>query len=220
VSIAHEVNQPLSGILTNASVCVRLLTAREPDIEGAIEAARRATRDAHRAPEVIARLRALFRKKGLAREPFNLNDAVAEVIALATNEVQRSKALVHADLAAEAPVVNGDRTQIQQVVLNLALNALEAMSGIDAAKRELTFQTTCESGSEVAVTVRDTGAGIAAADAERIFDPFFTTKEGGMGMGLSISRSIIENHEGRLWALPSGGAGAAFRFTLPRVLEA
>jgi len=219
-SIAHEVNQPLSGILTNASVCVRLLTAREPDIGGAIEAARRTTRDANRAAEVIARLRALFRKKGLAREPFNLNEAVAEVIALATNEVERSKASVRADLAAETPIVKGDRTQIQQVVLNLALNALEAMNGVDAAKRELTFQTSFEGSSEVAVTVRDTGAGIATVDVERIFDPFFTTKEGGMGMGLSISRSIIENHEGKLGAFPNDGGGAAFRFILPRVVAA
>jgi PAS domain S-box-containing protein len=217
VSIAHEVNQPLSGILTNASVCVRLLTAEEPDIQGAIEAARRTTRDANRAAEVIARLRALFRKKGYAREPFDLNDAVAEVIALAANEVQRSKTNVRAELAPQAPIVNGDRTQIQQVVLNLALNALEAMNGVDVKRRELAFQTSCEGPSGAAVTVRDTGMGIANDDIERIFDPFFTTKDGGMGMGLSISRSIIESHEGKLWVLPSDGAGAAFRFTLARV---
>jgi PAS domain S-box-containing protein len=217
VSLAHEVNQPLSGILTNASVCVRLLTAREPDIEGAIEAARRTTRDANRAAEVIARLRALFRKKGLAREPFALNAAIEEVIALAASEIQRSKAVVLVELASEAPAVNADRTQIQQVVLNLALNALEAMNGVDASRRKLTFETACGAEDEVAVTVRDSGVGIAADDAERIFEPFFTTKESGMGMGLSISRSIVESHEGKLWAFPNDGGGAAFRFTLPRV---
>jgi PAS domain S-box-containing protein len=217
VSIAHEVNQPLSGILANASVCVRLLTAREPDIEGAIEAARRTTRDANRAAEVIARLRALFRKKGLAREPFALNAAIEEVIALAGSEIQRSKAAVQAELAPERPAVNGDRTQIQQVVLNLTLNALEAMNGVDASRRKLTFETACGTDHDVAVTVRDSGVGIAADDAERIFQPFFTTKEGGMGMGLSISRSIIENHDGKLWVFPNDGGGAAFRFTLPRV---
>jgi PAS domain S-box-containing protein len=217
VSIAHEVNQPLSGILTNASVCVRLLTAREPDIEGAIEAARRTTRDANRAAEVIARLRALFRKKGFVREPFGLNAAIEEVIALAASEVQRSKAVVVAELAPEAPAVNGDRTQIQQVVLNLALNALEAMNGVDANRRKLTFETGCGPANDVAVTVRDSGTGIPPGDTERIFEPFVTTKEGGMGMGLSISRSIIENHDGRLWAFPNDGGGAAFRFTLPRV---
>jgi PAS domain S-box-containing protein len=215
-SIAHEVNQPLSGIVTNASVCMRALAAQPPEIQAASEAAKRAIRDANRAAEVITRLRALFRKKNVAREPFDLNDAIHEVLALATSEIQRSKTGVRTALADELPSVLGDRTQVQQVVLNLVLNSLEAMNGVEAGQRKLVIETRVDAGN-VRTEVRDRGTGLDAQNVERVFDPFFTTKNGGMGMGLSISRSIIESHQGRLWAADSGGVGATFAFTLPLV---
>ena len=213
-SIAHEVNQPLSGIVTNASVCMRALAAQPPEIQAASEAAKRAIRDANRAAEVITRLRALFRKKNVAREPFDLNDAIHEVLALATSEIQRSKAAVRTALADELPSVLGDRTQVQQVVLNLVLNSLEAMHGVEVGRRTLVIETRIDAGN-VRIEVCDAGTGLDAQNVERVFDPFFTTKSGGMGMGLSISRSIIESHQGRLWAVHGGGVGATFAFTLP-----
>jgi signal transduction histidine kinase len=214
-SIAHEVNQPLSGIVTNASVCLRSLAGDAPDLQGAREAAQRAIRDANRAAEVIARLRSLFRKKSVVREPFDLNEAIREVLTLATNEVQRSGTVLRAMLAAELPPAVGDRTQIQQVLLNLTLNSLEAMSGIEARRRELIVVTQF-SGNDLCVEVRDSGAGLDVQNVERVFDPFFTTKNGGMGMGLAISKSIVESHQGRLWAQRNDGPGASFSFTLPR----
>lgn len=217
-SIAHEVNQPLAGIVTNGSVCLRALATHPPDVQAASEAAKRAIRDANRAAEVITRLRALFRKKHVAREPFDLNDAIREVLALATSEIQRSKTVVHTALGTELPPVIGDRTQVQQVVLNLALNSLEAMNGVEVGQRELAVGSQLD-GDEIRVEVRDTGTGLEAQNQEHVFDAFFTTKNGGMGMGLSISRSIIESHQGRLWATPSSGAGATFVFTLPRAQD-
>ena len=213
-SIAHEVNQPLSGIVTNASVCVRSLSARPPDLSAATEAAKRTIRDANRAADVVTRLRALFRRKEVAQEPLDLNDAIREVLALATSEIQRSKTILRTSFD-DVPRVIGDRTQIQQVILNLALNALEAMHGAAQGRRELVIETR-PVGDDVRVDVHDTGKGLELENLERVFDPFFTTKNGGMGMGLSVSRSIIESHRGRLWAEPSTGAGTTFTFTLPR----
>ncbi len=216
-SIAHEVSQPLADIVTNASVCVRSLARRPPDLQGATDAAARAMRDATRASEVVARLRALFRKKHVACAPLDLNDAIREVLALAASEIQRSKAVVRTSFD-DLPIVTGDRTQIQQVVLNLVLNALEAMSDVDERRRELAVET--RSGGEgVHVNVRDTGKGFDPQSLERAFEPFFTTKSGGMGMGLSISRSIVESHGGRLWIEPGAEAGATFVFRLPTTAE-
>ncbi|MGJ0223469.1 ATP-binding protein, partial [Streptococcus pyogenes] len=213
-SIAHEVNQPLAGILTNASTCLRMLAADPPDLDGARETARRTIRDSTRAADVIARLRALFsRKRGLA-EPLDLNEATREVMALSTGELHRSRVTLRLELADALPPVIGDRVQLQQVILNLIVNALDAMSAVAPAARELVVATALE-GAVVHLSVRDTGTGVPPDSTERLFEPFFTTKAKGMGIGLWVSRSIVESHGGRLWAARNDGAGATFRFTLP-----
>jgi signal transduction histidine kinase len=216
-SIAHEVNQPLSGIITNASTSLLMLAADPPDIEGALATARRTIRDANRAAEVIARLRSLFKKTGTTSEPFDLNEATREVLALSLHELQRARIVVRTELADDLPTVVGDRVQIQQVVLNLVLNAAEVMSLVEGRPRELLVRTEREDGDRVRLSARDTGPGFDAANAGRLFEPFYTTKRDGMGIGLSISRSIVENHQGRLWAEPNPGPGATFVFSLPRL---
>lgn len=216
-SISHEVNQPLSGIVTNASVCVRALSAHPADVSAAMEAAKRVIRDANRAAEVIERLRSLFRKKEVVREPMDLNEAIREVLALAASEIERSRTIVRTSFD-PLPPVTGDRSQVQQVMLNLALNALEAMTDVVEGRRELTVETRLGD-DEVRIAVRDTGEGLDPQTLERAFDPFFTTKREGMGMGLSISRFIVESHRGRLWAEAGTGGGATFVFTMPCAVE-
>lgn len=214
-SIAHEVNQPLAGIVTNAGTSLRMLAGRPPDVEGAMEAARRTIRDANRAAEVIARLRTLFGRRDGAREPVDLNDAAREVIALSWGELQRAGVLVRAQLADGLPPVSGDRVQLQQVVLNLLLNAAESMREVDGRPRRLTLATAVDGDGRVRLSVRDAGVGVDGGSTDRLFDPFFSTRPGGMGMGLAISRSIVERHDGRLWATPNDGPGATFAFSLP-----
>ena len=216
-SIAHEVNQPLSGIVTNASTCLRMLAADPPNVAGAQETARRTIRDANRASDVIARLRALFAKQDIGAETVDLNEATQDVIALSRSELQKSQVILRAELAGDLPPVTGDRVQLQQVILNLMLNATDAMSGIDDRPRQLTIRTERDDTDHVRLTVRDAGVGIDPTSANRLFDPFFTTKSGGMGIGLSVSRTIVESHRGRLWAAPNEGPGATFGFSLPRV---
>lgn len=215
-SIAHEVNQPLSGIITNASTCLRMLADDPPNVEGARETARRTIRDGNRASDVIARLRSLFGKKGTAAEAVDLNEATREVIALSWSEIQRARVNVRTELEDGLPAVTGDRVQLQQVVLNLVLNALEAMSGVDDRPRQLVVGTGREEGDRVRLTVQDSGAGFDPQNLDRLFEAFYTTKRSGMGIGLSISRSIVESHQGRLWAVPNGGPGATFSFSIPR----
>lgn len=215
-SIAHEVNQPLSGIITNASTCLRMLADDPPNIEGARETARRTIRDGNRAADVIARLRALFKKERAAAEPVDLNEATREVLALSWSEIQRNQIAVRASLADDLPPVAGDRVQLQQVILNLLLNASEAMSGIDGRPRQMLVKTEREEGDRVRLTVEDSGPGFDPQDLERLFEAFYTTKSDGMGIGLFISRSIIEGHQGRLWASPNEGPGATFSFSIPR----
>jgi signal transduction histidine kinase len=214
-SIAHEVNQPLSGIITNASTCLRMLDGDPPNVDGARETARRTIRDGNRAAEVIARLRDLFSRKEVTPESMDLNEATREVIALSLNEIQRNRIVLQSELAEDLPTIAGDRVQLQQVVLNLLRNAAEAMGGVDDRVRELTVRTEREGGDRVRVTVRDTGVGVDAQRIERLFDAFYTTKSGGMGMGLSVSRSIIESHHGRIWATPNDDSGATFAFSIP-----
>ena len=216
-SIAHEVNQPLSGIITNASTCLRMLDADPPNVEGARETARRAIRDGNRASDVITRLRALFTRKEFTLEPLDLNEAMREVIALSLNDLQRNRVVLQSDLADELPTVTGDRIQLQQVVLNLLRNASDAMMGVDDRPRQLTIRTERESPDRVRVTVRDAGVGLDRQTMDKLFDPFYTTKSGGMGIGLSVSRSIVERHHGRLWAEPNAGPGATFSFSIPLV---
>jgi signal transduction histidine kinase len=215
-SIAHEVNQPLSGIITNASTCLRMLDADPPDIKGARETARRTLRDGNRASEVITRLRALFDKKTATTESVNLNDAAREVIALSRHELQRNQVNLQMALADNLPPVMGDRVQLQQVILNLVLNASHAMSGVDGRPRQLVIRTQREGDDRVRLSVQDVGIGVDPQDVDRLFEAFYTTKSGGMGMGLSVSRSIIESHHGRLWASPNDdGLGAKFSFSVP-----
>ncbi len=215
-SIAHEVNQPLSGIITNASTCLRMLAADPPNVDGARETARRTIRDGNRASDVITRLRALFSKKDVTTEPVDLNEATREVIALSLSELQRNRVVLRAELADDLPPVTGDRVQLQQVILNLLRNASDAMSGVDDRPRKLLIRTERDEDDGVHLTVQDTGVGFDPQALGRLFEAFYTTKSGGMGIGLSVSRSIIESHHGRLWAAPNDGPGATFSFSIPR----
>jgi PAS domain S-box-containing protein len=214
-SIAHEINQPLSGIITNANTCVRMLSADPPNTDGACETAKRTIRDANRASEVITRLRTLYSKKELSLESMDLNEAAREVIALLSDQLQRKRVLLLTDFDNELPPVAGDRVQLQQVILNLLRNAAEAMSAVDDRPRELVITTARGDGDRVHLSVKDSGVGLDRLAADRLFQPFYTTKNDGMGIGLSISRSIIEAHEGRLWATPNDGPGATFSFSIP-----
>jgi PAS domain S-box-containing protein len=214
-SIAHEVNQPLSGIITNAGTCLRMLASEPPNVEGARETARRTLRDGNRASDVITRLRALFGKKGETAEAVDLNEATREVIALSLSQLERARVILRTDLAEDLLPVRGDRIQLQQVILNLVLNASDAMSGVDDRPRQLLIRTAREDQDGARVSVQDTGVGFEPQNADRLFEAFYTTKSSGMGIGLSVSRSIIENHHGRLWAAPNDGAGATFSFSIP-----
>jgi len=213
-SIAHEVSQPLSGIITNASTCLRMLNADPPNIDGARETAKRTIRDGHRASDVITRLRALFSKKALTLESLDLNEATREVIALFLSDLQRNNVILHVELAESLPTVRGDRVELQQVILNLLRNAADAMIDVHDRQRIVLVETERDAG-DVRVTVRDAGVGLDRQSVEKVFDPFYTTKSGGMGIGLSVSRSIIESHQGRLFAIPHDGPGATFAFTIP-----
>lgn len=214
-SIAHEVNQPLAGIVTNASACLRWLAADPPNLEAARETAQRTIRDGNRAAEVITRLRALFKKKDTTNETLNLNEAIHEVIVISRSEVQKAKVALRTDLAVNLPLLVGDRVQLQQVVLNLILNATEAMSSVDGRPREMVISTRLSDDDCVQIAVNDTGVGLDPKTSELIFEAFYSSKREGMGMGLSISRSIVENHGGRLWAESNDGHGATFTFTIP-----
>ncbi len=218
-SMAHEVNQPLSGIITNAGTCLRMLDADPPNVDGARETARRTLRDGNRASDVMTRLRALFAKKDAATESVNLNEATREVIALSLSELQRSRVILRQELADDLRPVTGDRVQLQQVILNLLLNASEAMSGVDDRPRQLVIRTERDEGDRVRLNVQDVGVGFEPQGVDKLFEPFYTTKSEGMGIGLSVSRSIIESHHGRLWAAPNDGPGATFSFSIPCVPE-
>jgi PAS domain S-box-containing protein len=214
-SIAHEVNQPLSGIITNASTCMRMLNAEPPNVEGARETTRRTIRDGNRASEVITRLRALFGKKDSAIESVDLNEATREVIALSLSELQRGLVILRTELSDDLPPVTGDRVQLQQVILNLVRNASDAMSAVGDRPRELLIRTERDDADRVRLSVKDAGVGFEPQAADRLFQAFYTTKDDGMGIGLSVSRSIIESHHGQLWATSNDGLGATFSFSIP-----
>ena len=214
-SIAHEVNQPLSGIITNAGTCLRMLAADPLDIEGARETARRTIRDANRASDVVVGLRALFAKKEFTLEPLDLNEMMREVIALSLSDLHRHRVILQSELADDLPTVTGDRIQLQQVVLNLLRNAADAMVAVDDRPRHVLIRTEREHDDRVRVTVRDAGIGLDRQSMEKLFDAFYTTKSGGMGIGLSVSRSIVERHHGRMWAEQNDGPGATFAFSIP-----
>jgi PAS domain S-box-containing protein len=213
-SIAHEVNQPLAGMLTNANAGLRWLKGDPPNLSEAGDAIRRIIRDGKRAGDVISRMRSLFKKAGTAKERLDLNEAIEEVVILTQSEARRHNLALRTQLAADLPPVMGDRVQLQQVVVNLILNAIEAMATVESRARDLVITTQRGEGDEIRVAVRDSGIGLDPSNVERIFGPFHTTKPGGLGIGLSISRSIVESHGGRLWAESNDGPGATFQFTL------
>jgi PAS domain S-box-containing protein len=214
-SIAHEVNQPLAGVVNNAGACLRWLAGDPPNLEKAREAVSRIGRDGKRAGEIIARIRALTRRAATPQEKLDPNQTIQEVLALVRDEATRNRVSIQTQFADDLSPVAGDRVQVQQVVLNLVMNGIEAMSSVSDRARDLVITTRNLDPDQVEVTVDDAGTGIDPQMLDKIFDPFYTTKPGGMGMGLSISRSIIEAHGGRLWATAKDGPGTLFHFTLP-----
>jgi PAS domain S-box-containing protein len=213
-SIAHEVNQPLSAIVNNGSACLRWLASEEPNLDEARDAARRIIRDGNRAGEVITRIRALLRKTDAGKARLDINQTIREVVTLTRNEAAGKGVAIRMELAPGLPPVLGDRVQLQQVILNLIMNGIEAMASVTDRPRELLISSRQHQSDKALVAVRDSGVGLGGQDLERIFDAFYTTKPQGMGMGMAISRSIVENHGGQLWAAPNDGPGATFQFTL------
>jgi PAS domain S-box-containing protein len=216
-SIAHEVSQPLSGIIMNANTCLRMLKSEPPNVDGARETVLRTIRDGNRASDVITRLRTLFSQKQIDLEPVNLNETAREVITLLAEELQKSGVILKYDFG-DLPPVHGDRVQLQQVILNLIRNGSDAMDSINDRPRQLLVRTAFDE-NRVTVSVQDSGVGFSPEMSERLFDPFFTTKQQGMGIGLSVSRSIVEAHHGRLWADRNAGPGVTFAFSIPQDVE-
>lgn len=214
-SIAHEINQPLTRIVTNANACSRMLGAKSPDMKEIAAAVADIAEAATHASEVISRIRMLLKKGILEREPVYLNEIIRGVLTLTQGEILKNQIVMQTDLCAELPPILGDRVELQQVVLNLIINGIEAMTSITNAPRKLLIRSVALEPDAVLVSVQDTGVGIDPRNMHRIFEPFFTSKLGGMGMGLSIGRSIIESHEGRLWVESRPDRGAVFQFTLP-----
>jgi PAS domain S-box-containing protein len=216
-SIAHEVNQPIAATVTNAQAGLRWLDARPPNLEEVRQTLGRIVKDGNRAGDVVGRIRALIKRVPARKDEVEINEAILEVLALAQGEVVKHGVSVRTELAEGLPVVHADRVQLQQVVLNLVVNAVEAMSGVGDGPRQLLITTgTIEGDAKgVLVAVRDSGPGLAPASLERLFEAFYTTKPGGLGMGLSICHSIIEANGGRLWATANLPQGAVFQFTLP-----
>lgn len=215
-SIAHEVNQPLAAIVTNADAGLRWLAARPPNLEEVEHALGRIIKDGNRGSDVLGRVRALIKKVPVQKGLLAINGVLLDVIALTQSEVQGRQISLNTQLANDLPRIEGDRVQLQQVVLNLIMNAVEAMGGVTHSRRELLIGSEKDSSNRVLVTVRDSGPGLTAESFDHLFDPFYTTKRGGMGMGLSICQSIIEAHGGEMWAEPPHpSSGAVFRFAVP-----
>jgi signal transduction histidine kinase len=234
-SIAHEVSQPLAGIVTNASASLRWLGAESPNLDEARESIRRIIRDGNRAGQVMSRMRALFKKARTTKQQLDINEVIEEVLTLSQSELQRNRVSLHTKLAPDLPLITGDRIQLQQVILNLIINAIQSMSVVDEGRRELWLgsEKVAEIPGEpekekldykavgdaewthVLIAVRDSGPGLDPKSLDRLFEAFYTTKPQGVGMGLAISRSIIEAHGGRLWAKANAPRGAVFQLTLP-----
>lgn len=219
-SIAHEVNQPLAAVVTNGNACLRWLAAKPPNLDEARRAVERIIRDANRASDVIARIRTFLKKGEPVKRRINPNRIVREIIPLVEAEASRHNVSVQIKLATNSPLVAGDRVQLQQVLLNLVVNAFDAMSVVKDRPRTLCMRISRIRNEAVQISVQDSGVGLDAQNKERLFEAFYTTKPQGLGMGLSISRSIVESHGGRLWAMPNDGPGATFLFTLPVKTEA
>jgi C4-dicarboxylate-specific signal transduction histidine kinase len=218
-SLAHEVNQPIAAAVTNANTCLRWLTRDHPDVEEAREAASRIVKDATRAAGIISRVRLLFKKSTPQRELVDVNEAIREMVVLLRSEATRYNITVRMELAADLPRIMGDRVQLQQVLMNLIVNSIDAMKEVDGA-HELAIESQRTEKEEVLVSVSDTGIGLPRQQADQIFNAFFTTKPHGTGMGLRISRSIVESHGGRLWAADNSPRGASFHLTLTTKVEA
>jgi len=214
-SIAHETNQPLAAIVADASACVNWLAAADPDLEQVRDVLNAIVAEGHRAGDVIQRIRQLARKTDPCRTLLDLNDVIRGVVPLILAEARHHQVSLRVDLAPALPSVLGDRVQVQQVIINLVINGIEAMTPVTDRVRELVIRSRPHDGNQVLVTVEDSGVGIEAANVDQLFDAFFTTKPGGMGMGLSISRSIIQAHGGQLWATPNPTHGTTFHFSLP-----
>ena len=217
-SLAHEISQPISGAMTNANACLRKLGRDKPDLDEVRAAVTRIARDAQRAAEIIGRIRSQFEKGALNREVIDVNEIIRETVALLRDEAARYNISVRTELAADLPQIVGDRVQLQQVAMNLIVNSIEAMKDVDGI-REMVIKSQRAENEQILVSVSDTGIGFPPQLAEQIFDPFFTTKPHGTGMGLRISRSIIESHGGRLWATQNHPNGASFHFTLASSLR-
>jgi C4-dicarboxylate-specific signal transduction histidine kinase len=213
-SIAHEVNQPISATLVNAQTALRLLARHPPDVERAIQTINRIINDGKRAADIVSRTRGLVKKAPVRREDIEINETILEVVGLTRGEMSRNGVVLKKRLAGDLPLIQGDRVQFQQVILNLIVNAIEAMGQTTEGPRELVI-TTHNEVDGVLVGVRDSGPGLSELALERAFEAFYTSKANGLGMGLSICRSIIEAHGGRLWATPGAPRGAVFQFTLP-----
>lgn len=218
-SLAHEVNQPLAAAITNANTCMRWLAAPTPNVEEAREAAMRIVKDGTRAAEIVTRIRSLFKKGAPQRELVDVNEVVREMVVLLRGEAARYSVSFRAELEADLPSLMGDRVQLQQVLMNLMVNGIDAMKDVEGT-RELGIKSQRTQNEHVLLCVSDTGVGLPAQHADQIFNPFFSTKVQGTGMGLSISRSIVESHGGRLWATGNSGRGATFHLILPPNAEA
>jgi C4-dicarboxylate-specific signal transduction histidine kinase len=218
-SLAHEVNQPIAAAVTDANTCLRWLRRDDPDVEEACEAASRVVKDATRAAEIISRIHLLFRKGTPQQELVNVNEVIREMLVLLSSETTRYSISIRTKLAGDLHQIMGDPVQLQQVLMNLMINAIDAMKDVDGT-RELIITSQRAENEHLMVSVSDTGVGLPKQQADRIFDPFFTTKPAGTGMGLRISRSIVESHGGRLWAVDKYPRGASFCFTLPTKAEA
>ncbi len=214
-SISHEVNQPLAAVVTNADACAMWLSSESPNLEEARAAVDAIAREGTRASDVVRRIRAMFTKATPERTNVPVNELILEAVALIQNEASRNRIAIETDLAADLPAAMVDRVQFQQVIVNLMQNGMEAMSAVTGRPRRLIIRSASHASGGVLIAVRDAGIGIKSADERRIFDAFFTTKAQGMGMGLSISRSIVEAHGGRLWASANDDHGATLQFTLP-----
>jgi signal transduction histidine kinase len=214
-SIAHEVNQPLGAVLANAEACLRWLDRETPDLDAVRRSVEWIIDDGKRASEVIRRVRALAKKTEIEKVPLDVNDVVREVVALVQRELANHRVSLRMELAPALPLILGDRVQLQQVMINLVMNGIEAMQSVTDRPRELVVRSGQDEPGQALISVADWGVGIAAENVDGLFNPFFTTKSSGMGMGLSICRSIIESHGGRLWATATVPHGATFQFTLP-----
>jgi signal transduction histidine kinase len=214
-TIAHEVSQPLAGVVANAEACLNWLACKTPNLEAARRSVEWVIEDGNRASEVIRRVRALANKASFEKVPLDVNEVVREVIALVQRELMNHQVSLQIELAPKLPIILGDRVQLQQVIINLVMNGVEAMQPVTDRPRELVIRSRQDETQQALVSVTDCGVGISAENADRLFNAFFTTKSSGMGMGLSICRTIMEAHGGRLWATANIPHGATFQFTLP-----